>query len=417
MAVLLVDLCHGITEALAALDQRGQVCHAGGHDGVADHHGEGAVLRGAHCAELEAVATEGKGRCAVAVLDVGLHVHRGSTPGALLLLLRLVAQQLTPLNDCINVRLEPGARVERDDGGRSLLRAQAVIVASMGHSASYELVVLHESVRKAGNACHKKLTRRVSLARVEEVVTIVRTNGPVVVLPRAVDARKRLLVEEDNQAKLLGLLCADLHEEHIVVRGEGRLAVNGRHLVLRRGHFVVDHGHGHAQLQHLRLNPEEQLRDGVGHRGKVVEVRLLASRGQRADQCAAAIDQIGPVLVVLGLDDKELLFPTEEAKDRLGVSGNLDVLEQAQAFLVHSVVGAQQWGLVIKASTQMRDEAAGDLEHFVHHEARRRAIPGGEGGSRVRCTEPSVGEGGAIGLPKEEALVGKQRLEGLGAFS
>lgn len=57
--------------------------HAGGHDGVADHDGQAAVLRGTHRAKLEAVAAEGEGRGAVAVLDVGLDVH-GRTAASLL---------------------------------------------------------------------------------------------------------------------------------------------------------------------------------------------------------------------------------------------------------------------------------------------------------------------------------------------
>ena len=65
--------------------------HAGGHDRVADHDGEAAVLRGAHGAELEAVAAEGEGSRAVAILDVCLDVHRGAASRLLLLLCGLVA--------------------------------------------------------------------------------------------------------------------------------------------------------------------------------------------------------------------------------------------------------------------------------------------------------------------------------------
>lgn len=57
--------------------------HAGGHDGVADHDGQAAVLRGTHRAKLEAVAAEGEGRGAVAVLDVGLDVHGRTAAGLL----------------------------------------------------------------------------------------------------------------------------------------------------------------------------------------------------------------------------------------------------------------------------------------------------------------------------------------------
>ena len=60
-----------------------QVRHAGGHHGVADHDGQAAVLRGAHGAELEAVAAEGEGRRAVTVFNVGLDVHGRTAAGLL----------------------------------------------------------------------------------------------------------------------------------------------------------------------------------------------------------------------------------------------------------------------------------------------------------------------------------------------
>mmetsp|Transcript_97247 Transcript_97247/g.225448 ORF Transcript_97247/g.225448 Transcript_97247/m.225448 type:complete len:415 (+) Transcript_97247:1065-2309(+) len=313
--------------------------------------------------------------------------------------------------------LEPCARVERDDGGWCLLRAQAVVIACVSYSASNKLVVLHEAVRQACNASDEELTSRVSLAGVEEVEASVRAHGPVVVLAGAVDACKGLLMEEHNQAQLLGLLSSHLHEQHIVVGRERGLAVDGRHLMLRRGHLVVDHRHGHTELQHLGLNLEEQLRNGVRHGGKVVQVSLLAARGQSAHERAAAVDQVRAVAVVLGLDDEELLLPTKEAVNCLRVSGNVDRLEQAQTLLVHGVIGAQEGGLVIEARPKVRDKTAGDPQDLVQHEARRRAVPSCEGCRCVCRSEPAVGERGAVSLAEEESLVGKRRLERLGALS
>ena len=59
------------------------------------HHRKAAVLGRADCAELEAIPTEGKGRCAVPVLYVGLDVHGSTAAGGLLLLLRLKEQNTT----------------------------------------------------------------------------------------------------------------------------------------------------------------------------------------------------------------------------------------------------------------------------------------------------------------------------------
>ena len=43
------------------------------------------------------------------------------------------------------------AMAQGDDGGRSLLRTQAMIVASVGHGASDHLVVLGEAIGQTGN--------------------------------------------------------------------------------------------------------------------------------------------------------------------------------------------------------------------------------------------------------------------------
>mmetsp|Transcript_6718 Transcript_6718/g.21657 ORF Transcript_6718/g.21657 Transcript_6718/m.21657 type:complete len:388 (+) Transcript_6718:522-1685(+) len=257
-AVLLVDLRDGVAVACAALDKRGELCHARGHDGVDDGNGERTVLGGADGAELEAVAAEGEGRGAVAVLHAAGRALSGGGLRVGELLLRLVAQQGAAGDDRVHVRLETSARVERDDGGRGLLCTQAVVVARGRHGAAHELVVLLQAVRQASDARDEELPRGVGLSGVEEVEASVCADGPVVVLAGAVDAGEGLLVEEDGQAELLRLLRRHLHEENIVVRREGGLAVDGRHLVLRGGDLVVHHGHGHAEPEHRRLDVEEQ---------------------------------------------------------------------------------------------------------------------------------------------------------------
>mmetsp|Transcript_6710 Transcript_6710/g.21616 ORF Transcript_6710/g.21616 Transcript_6710/m.21616 type:complete len:336 (+) Transcript_6710:522-1529(+) len=204
-AVLLVDLRDGVAVARAALDERGELRHARGHDGVDDRNGEGTVLGGADGAELEAVAAEGEGRGAVAVLHTAGSALRGGGLGVGELLLGLVAEQGPAGDDGIHVYLEAGARVERDDGRRRLLRAEAVVVARSRHGATHELVVLLQAVGQASDARDEELTGGVCLARVEEVEARVGAYGPVVVLAGAVDAGKGLLVEEDIQSELLRL--------------------------------------------------------------------------------------------------------------------------------------------------------------------------------------------------------------------
>mmetsp|Transcript_21214 Transcript_21214/g.48457 ORF Transcript_21214/g.48457 Transcript_21214/m.48457 type:complete len:382 (+) Transcript_21214:280-1425(+) len=252
LLVLLEHGRHGLAVVLPVLDALGQVGHASRHHRVADRDGEGAVLRGAHGPELEAVAAEGEGGRAVPVLDVCLHVHRGPAAGALLLPVGLVRAQLAPLQNVVDVLLKANPREERDDRGRRLLGAKAVVVACMCHGAPHQLIVLAEAVRQARNGRDKERLRVLGLARVKEVEARVRADGPVGVLAAAVDAGEGLLVEEGLQSELAGLLGQDLHEEHVRVGRDVGSGEDGRHLVLTRRDLVVADLHGAAHAEHLR---------------------------------------------------------------------------------------------------------------------------------------------------------------------
>ena len=49
---------------------------------------------------------------------------------------------------------------------------------------------------------------------------------------------------------------------------------------------------------------------------------------------------------------------------------------------------------------------------LIHHEGRRGAVPGGEGGRRVRHAQPAVGEGAAVGFALEQTFVRQAGLAG-----
>mmetsp|Transcript_40929 Transcript_40929/g.96129 ORF Transcript_40929/g.96129 Transcript_40929/m.96129 type:complete len:335 (-) Transcript_40929:1034-2038(-) len=205
-SVLLEHCRHSVPVAHATLDHASQICHTGRHDGVANGNGEGAVLRRAHSPELEAVSAEWEGSRSVPVLDTTWCSHCCGGLGVGQLLLSLVSQKWTTTNDGIDVSLEAGAWVQRDDGRWCLLCSQAVVVSRVRNRAAHQAVVLHETIGERRDACDEQLSSRVGLARVEKVEAGVGSNGPVVVLARAVDAGEWLLVEKDMQADLLGLL-------------------------------------------------------------------------------------------------------------------------------------------------------------------------------------------------------------------
>mmetsp|Transcript_40927 Transcript_40927/g.96116 ORF Transcript_40927/g.96116 Transcript_40927/m.96116 type:complete len:314 (-) Transcript_40927:15-956(-) len=186
--------------------------------------------------------------------------------------------------------------------------------------------------------------------------------------------------------------------------------------MLSRCDLVVDDGHWAAEGQHHLLDAEEQLVDGVWHRREVVQVRLLIAAGQLSEESAAGVHQVWSLLVEVSRDHEELLLPSEEGVHLLGVGSDANGLQKSESLSVHGVVGAQQRSLVVNRRTEMRDEGARNAQHTVEDEARRRTVPRGEGCSCVRGSQTSIGEGRAVGLAKEEALVRQHRLEGLGCL-
>mmetsp|Transcript_149837 Transcript_149837/g.363965 ORF Transcript_149837/g.363965 Transcript_149837/m.363965 type:complete len:211 (+) Transcript_149837:271-903(+) len=207
----------------------------------------------------------------------------------------------------------------------------------MGHCTPHKLVVLAEAVCQASNGGDKDFSRIVCLAGVEEVDACVRAYGPVGMLAITVDTRKGLLVGEDLQAQLGGLIVADLHEEDIAVSGAAGRAEDGRHLVLPRRNLVVLHSHGTAHPEHLSLNLVEQLLDPEWHGRKVVQLGLLVAWGQSPHERAPTVDQVRSLLVHLCGHDEELLLPAEVGVHDLGVRADLHRLEQADALLGQGV--------------------------------------------------------------------------------
>mmetsp|Transcript_55194 Transcript_55194/g.114335 ORF Transcript_55194/g.114335 Transcript_55194/m.114335 type:complete len:356 (-) Transcript_55194:1132-2199(-) len=169
--VLLEHLCHRIPVAHATFDETGQAGHSGRHDGVANHDGQTAVLRGANCPKLEAVATEWERCCSIPVLHIGLDVHCLRASGLLVLLLSFVAQQVCATDDGIDELFEALTWIERDNGWRRFLGPKSVVVACSCYAAAHKLVVLGQAICQAGDASNKELSSFLRLSGIEKVKT------------------------------------------------------------------------------------------------------------------------------------------------------------------------------------------------------------------------------------------------------
>ena len=240
-----------------------------------------------HRAELEFVAGKCEGARAVTVAGIAgqprqhadAHLHVPALAGAL----EVGALQL------IHHVLKLIAQEDRDDGRRGLVGAEPVIVAGARHRDAQKFRVLrHRADDRDAEDEELRVVVRV-VAGVEQVLALVGGHRPVVVLARAVDAGEGLLVQQADEAVLLGGAAHHVHAQLVVVGREVRVLEDRCDLVLARRHLVVPGLDGDAELEHLGLAVgharENPLRDGA----EVLVLEFLPLRRLRAKERPPAV--------------------------------------------------------------------------------------------------------------------------------
>ena len=249
------------------------------------------------------------------------------------------------------------------------------------------------------------------LAGVEEVLAVV-GHGPVVVLAAAVDAREGFFVQEADEAVAVGHVAQRLHDEHVVVDGEVELLEHRRELELRGGHLVVAGLGGDAQAPELALHILHEGEDARLDGAEVVVLQLLVAGGRRAEEGAAALDEVGP-LEPEGLVDEEILLLRAERADHAPVRPLAEAGHQPPHRLLHRLHGAQEGRLLVEHLTGVGAEDGGDAEGgavgVALDEGRARNVPGRVAARLEGTPQPAGGETRCIRLAHDQVLAGEAR--------
>ena len=148
------------------------------------------------------------------------------------------------------------------------------------------------------------------VARIKQVDTGVRSDGPVVVLSATVDAGKRLLVQQADHAVVAGYALQRDHDQLLVVTGHVGVLEDRSDLVLAGGHLVVARLDRNAEAVELFLGFDHAAQDAIRDRAEVVVIQLLAARRLGADEGPTARHEIGTTVVVFLVDEEVFLLDT-----------------------------------------------------------------------------------------------------------
>ena len=234
------------------------------------------------------------------------------------------------------------------------------------------------------------------LARAEEVHAGIRPERPVVVLARAVDALERLLVQQHAEVVAARYLVHDGHQQLVVVVGEVRLLIYGRHLELVRRHLVVAGLEGYSELEALVFEILHERYHTRWYGAEVVVLELLVLCRLVSHEGASRKHEVGACRPEALVDEEELLLPAQVGVYMLDIL--VEIAADLRGGLVDGGDGTQQGHLVVERLASVCDEYGGYAECRVDDEGGRRGVPGRVSSGLEGVAYAAVGERRGIGF-------------------
>ena len=200
------------------------------------------------------------------------------------------------------------AQVNRDDGRRSFIGAEAMVVAGRSDGSAEQTLVKVDRTDHRGAEGEELGVLVGIVAGLEEVADAGTTDGPVDVLAGAVDARERLLGEEADEAVLGGDAAEQRHREHLVVVRDVGGFVDRSHFVLGRSDFVVAGLDRDTEFEALAFGfhhaGEHAIRDGA----EVLVFEFLTLGRLGAEEGATTGVEVGTEMEEARVDQEVLLL-------------------------------------------------------------------------------------------------------------
>eukprot|EP00962_Isochrysis_galbana_P031897 scaffold10429_cov122-Isochrysis_galbana.AAC.3 len=286
------------------------------------------------------------------------------------------------LHELLEVGGDVVAQVRRDDRRGRLHGAEAEVVAGRGDGHAHEVTV--------------QVDARVGAER------------NVVVLARAVDVLKGLLVRQAGETVAGRHLVGHLHDDEVLIDLGGGGTKVGRKLVLVGGNLAVARLEWDAHHEALVLDLLH-ARHGDRVDGRHVVVRhLLAARRIPAQDGAAGQLQVRPPVEVLARHKKELLLQTNVGKDLVDIVAHKT--KEASRLLGHGLHRAEQRRLLVQSVAVEGDEDGRDEDGVAAEEDGRGRVEDCVAAGGVGGPHAAVGERGAVRLALEQSLALKLPL-------
>ncbi len=213
----------------------------------------------------------------------------------------------------------------------------------------------------------------------QEVLSVIGGDGPVVVLSRSVHPGKGFFMEQGHQAVAEGYFFHSFHHQLVGIHRHGNRSVDRGQFVLMGSHFVVLGFSRNPQLPEL----EVQLLHEGGYRlfygSEVVVVHFLTLGRKTSENRASGKLEVRSSIVVVLVDEEVFLLGTC-GSDNTFCRGVSQGLEYPHGLPAQSLGRAEQGNLLVQSLPGVGDKSRGDTEGKIAalflQESRAGGVPG-----------------------------------------
>ena len=244
------------------------------------------------------------------------------------------------------------------------------------------------------------------LTRFKQVLPVIGGHGPVVVLAGAIDAGKRLFMEQANKSVAQGDFFHRFHRQLVVVGGDVGGGEDRGQFMLRRCNLVVLGLGGDAELPQLHIQVGHESRNPFLELAEIMVFQFLSLGRLGAEKRPAGQNQVFALVEQLFIDQEILLLRADGGGDTLG-RRVAEGAKNPERLAVQGVHRTQQGGLLVECFAGIGGEGGWDAQGTVLNESRRGAVPGGIAAGFEGGAQAAGRERGGIRFSLDKLLAGE----------
>ena len=244
------------------------------------------------------------------------------------------------------------------------------------------------------------------IPRIEQVLSSVGGDRPVVVLSGAIDPCKRLFMEQADKVVPFGNPLHQFHGQLVVVRSDIGRGEDRRQLVLRGRNLVVLGLGQNTELPKLFVQVFHKLSHPGFDGAKIVVVQFLSLWRLRPKERSSGINQIRPFIKHFPLNQEVLLFRPDRRFDR----GHIAVTEELQhphRLFADGLHGVEQRRLFIQGFPSVGAERRRNTKRLPLDKCIGSGVPSGVAPRFKGCAQAAGWERGGVRLTLDQLLAGK----------